>query len=64
MACGATHRKMSLQDFLDPTNDGEREIRQLTDKTHAQQKTKLEQELFKQRTRLTDAERKLESKVT
>ncbi|MBJ9658466.1 SOS response-associated peptidase family protein [Burkholderia multivorans] len=50
--------------FLDPQSEGEREIRQLIDKTHAQQKTKLEQELFTQRTRLTEAERKLESKVT
>ncbi|WP_321818590.1 MULTISPECIES: SOS response-associated peptidase family protein [unclassified Paraburkholderia] len=50
--------------FLDPQTDGEREICQLIEKTRAGQKTKLEQDLFQQRTRLTEAERKLESKVT
>lgn len=50
--------------FRDPQNDGEREIWQLIEKTRAEQKTKLEQDLFKQRTRLTEAERKLELKVT
>ncbi|WP_413657889.1 SOS response-associated peptidase family protein [Paraburkholderia phenoliruptrix] len=50
--------------FRAPQNDGEREIWQLIEKTRAEQKTKLEQDLFKQRTRLTEAERKLESKVT
>ncbi|REE17746.1 putative SOS response-associated peptidase YedK [Paraburkholderia sp. BL27I4N3] len=50
--------------FRDPQNDGEREIWQLIEKTRTEQKTKLEQDLFKQRTRLTEAERKLEAKVT
>jgi putative SOS response-associated peptidase YedK len=50
--------------FRDPQNDGEREVWHLIEKTRAEQKTKLEQDLFKQRTRLTEAERKLESKVT
>jgi putative SOS response-associated peptidase YedK len=50
--------------FRDPQNDGEREVWHLIEKTRAEQKTKLEQDLFKQRTRLTEAERKLELKVT
>lgn len=61
---GAKTPKALDDAFHDPQNDGEREIWQLIDKTRAQQKTKLEQDLFKQRTRLTDAERKLEAKVT
>jgi putative SOS response-associated peptidase YedK len=61
---GAKTPKALDDAFLDPQTDGEREIRELINKTRAGQKTKLEQELFKQRTRLTEAERKLESKLT
>lgn len=61
---GAKTPKALDDAFLDPQTDGEREIRQFIDRTRAAQKTKLEQDLFKQRTRLTEAERKLESKVT
>jgi len=50
--------------FRNPQNDGELEIWRLIEKTRAEQKTKFEQDLFKQRTRLTEAGRKLESKVT
>lgn len=61
---GAKTPKALDDAFLDPQTDGEREIRQLIEKTRAEQRTKLEQDLFKQRTRFTEAERKLESKVT
>ncbi len=61
---GAKTPKALDDAFRDPQNDDEREIWQLIEKTRAAQKTKLEQDLFKQRTRLTEAERKLESKVT
>ncbi|NKJ47632.1 hypothetical protein CIC12_12940 [Burkholderia sp. SG-MS1] len=55
----------ALDDFFrDPQTDGEREIRQLITGFNAEQATKLEQELFKQRARLADAERTLQSKVT
>jgi putative SOS response-associated peptidase YedK len=50
--------------FLDPQSDDEREIRALIDRFNAQQVTKLEQDLFKQRARLADAERLLQTKVT
>jgi hypothetical protein len=50
--------------FRDPQTDAERQIRALIDRFNAEQTTKLEQELFKQRTRLADAERTLQSKVT
>lgn len=51
-------------DFLNPRNDDEREIKRLIDEYRDAQATKLEQELFKQRTRLVTAERKLQTKVT
>lgn len=50
--------------FLDPQNDDERQIKAFIDRNNAQQATNLEQELFRQRTRLADAERTLQSKVT
>jgi putative SOS response-associated peptidase YedK len=50
--------------FRDPQTDVERQIRALIDRFNAEQTTKLEQEIFKQRTRLADAERTLQSKVT
>ncbi|CAN7782066.1 SOS response-associated peptidase [Variovorax sp. LjRoot175] len=50
--------------FLDPQTDEEREIKGLIDAFNAEQATKLEQELFKQRKRLADAERSLLVKTT
>jgi len=50
--------------FADPQNDAERRIKALIDKYDAQQTTKLEQEVFKQRKRLADAERTLQAKAT
>jgi hypothetical protein len=51
-------------EFLNPKNDEEREIKALIDAFNASQATKLEQELFKQRKRLVDAERSLQVKET
>ncbi|SAK42638.1 hypothetical protein AWB77_00477 [Caballeronia fortuita] len=50
--------------FREPQTDAESEIKALIDRYNTDQTTKLEQELFKQRTRLADAERTLKSKVT
>ena len=50
--------------FLDPQTDEEREVKALIDAFNAEQTTKLEQDLFKQRKRLADAERTLLTKVT
>ncbi|WP_250481762.1 SOS response-associated peptidase family protein [Caballeronia sp. NCTM5] len=50
--------------FLEPQTDDERQIKAFIDRFNAEQTTKLEQELFKQRTRLANAERTLQSKVT
>jgi len=50
--------------FREPQTDAERQIKASIDRFNAEQTTKLEQELFKQRTRLADAERTLQSKVT
>ncbi|BCQ22345.1 DUF159 family protein [Caballeronia sp. NK8] len=50
--------------FRDPQTDEERQIKASIDRFNAEQTTKLEQELFKQRTRLADAERALQTKVT
>ena len=50
--------------FSDPQTDGEREIKGLIDAFKAEQATKFEQELFKQRKRLADAERALQTKTT
>jgi len=50
--------------FSDPQTDAEREIKGLIDAFKAEQATKFEQELFKQRKRLADAERTLETKAT
>lgn len=50
--------------FLKPETDEEREIKALIDGFNAGQATKLEQDLFKQRKRLADAERTLQTKVT
>ena len=50
--------------FDDPRSDDERTIHELIRAFNAQQATKLEQELFKQRKRLADAERTLQTKTT
>jgi putative SOS response-associated peptidase YedK len=52
------------ENFRDPQTDLESQIKAAIDTFNAEQTTKLEQELFKQRTRLTKAERALETKVT
>jgi putative SOS response-associated peptidase YedK len=50
--------------FSEPENDDERHIKALIDAYNAEQVTKLEQELFKQRKRLADADRILRTKTT
>jgi plasmid stabilization system protein ParE len=50
--------------FASPQNDDERQIKEFIDRFNVEQANKLEQELFKQRTRLADAERTLQSKAT
>jgi putative SOS response-associated peptidase YedK len=50
--------------FADPQEVDERQIKALIDRFNAEQATSLEQELFKQRARLADAERTLQSKTT
>src|SRR5262245_9917401 len=50
--------------FADPKSDEEREAKRLIDVFRTQQATKFEQELFKQRKRLADAERTLATKTT
>ena len=50
--------------FAQPENEAEREIATLIGRFNAAQATKLEQELFKQRKRLADAERTLQTKTT
>jgi len=50
--------------FAHPQTDEEREIKALIDAYRAEQATKFEQEVFKQRKRLADAERALQSKTT
>jgi putative SOS response-associated peptidase YedK len=50
--------------FSEPTTDDEREIKKLIDAFNTTQAAKLEQELFKQRKRLADAERTLQTRIT
>ena len=50
--------------FDNPQGDDEREAKRLIDSFREQQATKFEQELFKQRKRLADAERTLAAKTT
>jgi putative SOS response-associated peptidase YedK len=50
--------------FDDPQSEEERQTKLAIDSFRAQQSTKFEQELFKQRTRLADAERALATKTT
>lgn len=56
--------KMIDQLFADPQTEDERAIKQLIDQRNAELATEHEQELFKQRTRLAGAERKLAEKST
>jgi putative SOS response-associated peptidase YedK len=50
--------------FSEPQTDDERQIKQMIERFNAEQASKLEQELFKQRKRLADAERILQTKTT
>ena len=50
--------------FFDPQTSDEREIKALIDEFSCQQATKFEAEVFKQKKRLADAERALETKTT
>ena len=50
--------------FLSPSSDWERKIKTLIEAHDAQAASKLEQEVFKQKKRLADAERTLQSKTT
>jgi putative SOS response-associated peptidase YedK len=50
--------------FAVSETDGEREVKALIDQFSDQEAVRLEQELFKQRRRLVDAERTLQTKVT
>ena len=50
--------------FAQPVTDQERAIKAAIDRFNRDQTTRLEQELFKQRKRLADAERTLQTKVT
>jgi putative SOS response-associated peptidase YedK len=50
--------------FSDPQSDDEREIARLIAEFNAQEATRIEQELFKQRKRVADAERALQTKTT
>jgi putative SOS response-associated peptidase YedK len=50
--------------FAQPQSDAERAVWALIERFRSQQAVKLEQELFKQRTRFADAERSLQTKVT
>lgn len=50
--------------FSSPENEQEQHIKGLIDQCNVQQASKLEQELFKQRKRLADAERSLQTKST
>jgi len=50
--------------FAHPQTEREREIKALIDEYNAAEATRLEQELFKQRKRLADAQRSLQTKTT
>ena len=56
--------KAMVAAFDNPQTEDERAIKALIDRFNAQQATKFEQELFKQRKRLVDAERTLQTKTT
>ncbi|MGF6572516.1 Putative SOS response-associated peptidase YedK [Paraburkholderia fungorum] len=64
---GASKAKVpkAMEDaFAEPNTDEERAIKAAIDRFNGAQTTKLEQDLFKQRKRLADAERTLQTKVT
>ena len=50
--------------FADPKSDDERAVKSLIDEYNTAQATKLEQDLFKQKKRLADAQRTLQTKQT
>lgn len=50
--------------FAEPASDAERDIKAMIDRFAAEQETRFQQELFKQRTRLVEAERKIASRPT
>jgi putative SOS response-associated peptidase YedK len=50
--------------FANPSTDDERQIKAFIDEFNTQQAAKLEQDIFKQRKRLADAERTLQTKTT
>jgi|SRR3954454_6531039 hypothetical protein len=50
--------------FAAPETDAEQRIQAFIDQFNRDQRSKLEQDLFKQRKRLADAERTLQAKVT
>ena len=50
--------------FAHPKTDAEREIKALIDEWNVAETSRLEQEIFKQRKRLADAERTLQTKTT
>lgn len=50
--------------FSEPETDDERQIKEMIDAYDKEQASKIEQELFKQRKRLADAERTLQTKMT
>ncbi|MDR5832494.1 SOS response-associated peptidase family protein [Caballeronia sp. LP006] len=50
--------------FREPQSDDERQIKAFIDRFNVEQTSKIEQELFRQRTRLADAERTLQTKTT
>ncbi len=50
--------------FSNPQTDEERQIKTLIDEFNSQQAAKLEEDIFKQRKRLADAERTLQTKTT
>lgn len=56
--------KAMEEEFSVPESDQERHIKEAVDQYRVQQASKLEQELFKQRKRLADSERTLQTKTT
>lgn len=50
--------------FDEPTNEAERNVREAIDRYRSRQSSSIEQEIFKQRKRLADAERTLQTKPT
>lgn len=64
-----THGKLKIpkgmdEAFRNPQTDDERKVKELIDQFSAAETSRLEQEIFSQRKRLADAERKLAVKVT